>query len=149
MPVTRNTQSELKLKAISKTDLQVFASVLQDAILRVGDIHFDSRKRAFHLKVSRFSHEQDQPTRCLCGIRFAHVLKARIRDIDRTEPESLLVLLTLNYVAEESNQPAYIRLIFAGGGEIRLCVEYIEAVLLDVSTARPTQSIPQHPSEEP
>jgi len=49
--------TRLRLKAETAEDLTIFSSALQDAILRVGEIHYAAKSNAFTLRLSRFRHE--------------------------------------------------------------------------------------------
>ncbi len=140
--------TELKLKAETHEDLTVFSSALQDAILRVGEIHYSAKARAFTLRMSRFRHEaKSKSERVLCGLRFDGVLNVSSKGLRRDEPDALAVLIALTFAPATEVPAGEIHLVFAGGGEILLQVECIDAVLADVSAPRPTKSVPLHPIE--
>lgn len=137
---------ELRLKAETAEDLTILSSALQDAILRVGEIQYSAKARSFTLRLSRFRHEADNKSeRVLCGLRFDSVLAVSSKDIRRDEPEALAVLIALTFVPAPDAPSGEIYLVFAGGGEILLKVECIDAVLADVSVPRATRSVPLHP----
>jgi len=139
-------RTELKLKAETHEDLTVFSSTLQDAILRVGEIHYSAKASAFTLRVSRFRHEaHSKSERILSGLRFDSVLSVSSKGLRRDEPDALAVLIAITFAPAPESPAGEIHLIFAGGGEILLQVECIDAVLADVSTPRPTKSVPLHP----
>ncbi|MDA8708816.1 DUF2948 family protein, partial [Hellea sp.] len=120
--------TKLRLRAETQADLQIIASAVQDAILRVGEINYDLRGRSLTLRMTRFQHESDKAARAQSGIRFDSVLGVRTRRIDRSDPEAMAVLL--NVVFEQTDKPAgTVTLIFAGGGELQAEVECLDAIL--------------------
>ena len=142
----KNMGIELKLRAETSEDLTVFSSALQDAILRVGEIRYDSRGRNFTLRLSRFRHEADgKAERVLCGLRFDSVLSVASKGLSREDPEALAVLIAIAFHPADEAPEGEVHLIFAGGGEIRLSVECIDGTLADVDVPKPTKSVPLHP----
>lgn len=140
--------THLKLKAQTAEDLTVFSSALQDAILRVGEIHFLPKARSFTLRLSRFRHESiSKAERVLCGLRFDGVMGVSSKGLKREDPEAFAVLIALTFAPHAEAPAGEIHLVFAGGGEIRLNVECIDAVLADVSEPKATKSVPLHPTD--
>ncbi|MGB0908640.1 MAG: DUF2948 family protein [Maricaulaceae bacterium] len=136
----------LKLKAQTAEDLTVISSLIQDAILRVGEISFDKTAHALSLRLYRFSNEDKKKSeRILTGLRFDGVLSVASRGIDRSDKEAMAVLLSLDFTPAEEQPAGQLSLIFAGGGEIVCELECIDAILADVSASRATQSAPLHP----
>ena len=138
----------LKLRAETKDDLVVISSALQDAILKVGEIDYDSKARFVSLRLSRFKHEnQNVAERVQTGFRIDSVLGIKSRQIDRSDPEAFAVLLSVEF--EKSTQSkedpsGVLQLIFAGGGEINIDIECIDLILADVSMVRATDKLPLH-----
>ena len=137
----------LKLLAQDKEDLDVIAAALQDSILRVSDVAYASQSRSLSLRLWRFRHEDRDAERVLTGVRFDGVMGVQTRGIDRSDPESLLVLLNLDFVADSTPPGGRISLQFAWAGELRLSVEAVEVICADVSESKPTDKIPLHPDE--
>lgn len=135
----------LRLIAQDNDDLKIISASLQDAIGRVGEMVFDRRGRALTLRLTRFSHEQEKPQRLLSGLRIDSVLDIKTRAIDRTDPEALAVLLSLDFVEGEFAPGGVLNLIFAGGGHIRIEVECIDIILADITDPRNTDKTPLHP----
>ncbi len=135
---------KLKLKAISADDLVVISAALQDAIVKVGELHYDRVAHRFTLMARRFCHECETPKRILTGLGVDDVLEVKARGIRRSDPEAYLVLLALEFEADAEPPGGYVRLIFAGDGEMRLRVEALEVHLLDVSEPRKTTYVPKH-----
>ncbi len=139
----------LRLKAETKEDLSVLSASLQDAIGRVGDISYKARSHAFTMRLSRFKHEDDSSAeRILSGLRIDGVLGARLRGIDRSDPDAMLVLLTLIFTPDDTGLSGKLALVFAGGGEISLDIECLDIILADISKARITDKVPLHPLQE-
>ena len=137
---------KLKLLAQDETDLQVVATVLQDAVVAVKTLHYDRDGHAFTLQGSRFRHETGGPERIFTGLAFNNVLAARHRGLDRTKPEAFAVLLDMAFAASEADEDpgGTVTLHFAGGGEIALDVEALDLVLADVGEARTVKAVPAH-----
>ncbi|MCF6275222.1 MAG: DUF2948 family protein [Robiginitomaculum sp.] len=140
--------SKLKLLAETSEGLTVISAALQDAIVRVGDIHFDPSGNSMVLITSRYCHETDVPTRIKAGLGLHNVLSAKIKGINRADPDAFLVLLSIIYVPSDEPPGGTISLIFAGGGEISLGAECLEVRLVDIQNERPTKSVPLHPGNE-
>ncbi len=138
------------LKLLAETDkgLTVLSAALQDAIIRVGDIHFDSGGHSMVLIASRFCHETETPRRVRAGLGLHNVLSVRTQGINRSDPDAFLVLLSINFTPNNKPPGGIISLIFAGGGEICIEAECLEVRLVDIQNERPTQSVPIHPSED-
>lgn len=139
----------LKLKAQSSEDLTVLSAVLQDAILRVGEMRYSKREKALTLRLTRFRHENgDGAERILTGLRIDGVLAVASRGVERDNKDALVVLMSASFVPSPNASLApsgKLRLIFAGDGEIVCDVEALDIILADVSAPRPTSSIPLHP----
>ena len=135
----------LKWLAKDVDDLQIIASVLQDAILRVADISYSPVSRSLSLRFWRFRNESRTPERILTGLRLDDVLNVQVRGIERSDPEALLVFLDMRFTPDETKIGGEMNLYFAGGGELRLKVEAIELICADVSDPQPTDKVPLHP----
>ncbi len=140
----------LKLVALDNEDLAIVSAHCQDAILRVGDIIWSPAKNRFAVAMNRFAWEVATDgkrsrsfERRRTALHFDRVLGVKAASIDRGAPNRILELLAVNYAA--STEPAgEIRLIFAGGAEIALSVECIEAQLADLGAAWQTKAMPAH-----
>jgi len=135
----------LKLKAETDQDIEVLSASLQDAIGRVGDMHYDKISRSFNLKLTRFQHEQDTAARILTGVRIDGVIGVKFRGIERSDPDAMIVMLALLFTPKRPKPSGDLALVFAGGGEVLLHVECIDAIMVDVSTSRETDKRPLHP----
>ena len=140
--------TKLKLLAETSEGLIVLSAALQDAIIRVGDIHFDRDGRSLVLITSRYCHETDVPTRVKSGLGLHNVLSVKMKGINRADPDAFLVLLSVDFTPSDEPPGGEINLIFAGGGEISIAAECLEARLVDIQNERPTKSVPLHPVNE-
>jgi hypothetical protein len=143
--------SELKLIALDAEDLGVVSAHLQDAVLKVGDMAYLPRERRFAAMLNRFDWtsvgqagaRRPRPVRRRCALRFERVLSASVLGLDLGAKPAVLALLAIQF------QPALapaggVLLTFAGGGQIRLDVECIEAELRDLGPAWAARRKPDH-----
>jgi hypothetical protein len=78
-----------------------------------------------------------------CAVAISHVLNVRSQGIRRDRPDGLMELLAVQF--EPGEAPAgTVRLVFCGGGEIRLDVECLEVQLRDLGTRWPARARPRH-----
>ncbi len=145
--------SELKLIALDAEDLGVISAHLQDATFRVADITYQPSQKRFAGLANRFNWttalqhaDGNEPmTRHRCALRIEQVQTARTQGIDLSSKSDVLSLLAIQYEQLQNDDPGgHITLLFAGGGAIRLQVEYIEMELRDLGGAWATQSMPTH-----
>ena len=133
----------LQLLAEDAEDLTVISAALQDAVLKVGDIAFEGVARRLTVTLNRFRWEGDRRERVRSALQLGGVLKAEARKVRRDRKEGVLELLALDFEVGEA-PGGYLTLRFAGGGDLRVQVECIDVVLVDVSTPWPTRSAPKH-----
>src|SRR5580698_5020645 len=136
----------LRLLAEDEDDLAVISAALQDAIAKVGDIEWDARGRRFTLALNRYLWETPGgflSERVRAGLQFGSVLAVKSRNLRRDPPEAVVELLAVSF--EPADPPGGdIRLAFAGGGDVVLTVECVDAALADISPPWPTPSTPAH-----
>ena len=136
----------LRLLAEDEDDLAVISAALQDAIAKVGDFEWDARGRRFTLALNRYLWEVPGGllgNRVRAGLQFASVLAVKSRNLRRDPPDAVIELLAVRFEAGEAPGGA-IRLAFAGGGDLELTVECVDAALADLSAPWPTPSTPEH-----
>ncbi len=137
----------LHLHARAGEDVPVFSACLQDALLRIGDIHWTCSNRRLTLLCNRFCWESvaagQQPKRVLALVEFAGVLSVRQRGLACEDKNTLLEVLALNFVpaAEPGGR---VNLLLAGGGVLALEVEMLDVRLRDVSPSWQTSALPGH-----
>ena len=135
----------LRLLAEDADDLHIISAALQDALLRPVDIVWEPSSRRVTLKLSRFCWECGG-TRVMAAMQFGDVIAVKSRRLPRL-PESALELLAMEFAPDEAPGGRVI-LMFAGGGDLRIDVECLDAVLTDLSERWPAKLAPTHQSEE-
>ncbi|QUD89179.1 DUF2948 family protein [Phenylobacterium montanum] len=135
----------LRLLAEDAEDLGVIAAALQDAVAKLGDIAWEASARRLTIGFNRYRWEAASKTRerVRTGLQFGGVLAVRSRKLKRDAPSAVVELLTLGFEPGEA-PGGTITLTFAGGADLKLEVECVEAVLSDVSEAWPARRAPQH-----
>ena len=131
----------LRLLAEDADDLQIISAALQDAILRPVDIVWEKSARTLTIAFSRFCWECGE-TRVMCAMQFGDVLAVKSRRLSRS-PDASLELLALDFIPTETPGGKVI-LMFAGGGDLRIDVECLDAVVTDISERWPARVAPTH-----
>ena len=134
----------LRLLAEDAVDLQIISAALQDAIMRPVDIRWEKDARRLTIVLSRFCWECGG-TRVMSAMQFGDVEAVKSRRLPRL-PESALELLALDFEPTEAPGGRVI-LMFAGGGDLRIDVECLDAVLTDLSDRWPARVAPTHLDE--
>jgi hypothetical protein len=150
----QGAERPLRLSAEGPEDLAVLASLLQDAVTRIGDVAWMPRRHRFALLLNRFRWE-DAPAATRQGrdfervramLRFDGALRARTDGIDPRARDTVLSLLDITF-EPGTDGDGLVRLVFAGDGEIALDVECLDVTLADVT--RPyvahAHTAPKHP----
>jgi len=140
----------LSLRVADEDDLAVLASVLQDAVIAIGDIRYIASEKLFVMLASRFRWEAvvggesengaegTQFERIHCGVSFEAVESVKVRGMDLKDRSQYLDLLTV--LADENS----VILTFAGGAAIRLDVPHIRCHMRDMGEPWPTTNRPDH-----
>ena len=131
----------LRLLAEDGEDLAIISAALQDAILRPADIVWEKAARRLTIQLSRFCWECGG-TRVRAAMQFGDVLSVKSRRLPRG-PEHALELLAMDFVPGEAPGGRVI-MMFAGGGDLRIDVECLDAVLTDLSERWPVRVAPTH-----
>lgn len=134
----------LRLLAHDADDLMIMSAALQDAALRPIDIVWERSARQVTIGLSRFCWECGG-ARVGAAMQFGDVVAVQSRRLPRG-PEAVLSLLALEFEPGEA-PGGRVLMMFAGGGDLRLEVECLDAVLADLSDRLPACSAPQHPQE--
>ena len=134
----------LRLLAEDAVDLQIISAALQDAIMRPVDIRWEKEARRLTIVLSRFCWECGG-TRVMAAMQFGDVEAVKSRRRPRL-PESALELLALDFEPTEAPGGRVI-MMFAGGGDLRIDVECLDAVLTDLSDRWPARVAPTHLDE--
>ena len=134
----------LRLLAEDEDDLHIISAALQDAIMRPVDIVWEPASRRVTLQLSRFCWECGG-TRVMAAMQFGDVIAVKSRRLPRL-PESALELLAMDF--EPGDAPGgRVILMFAGGGDLRIDVDCLDAVLTDLSERWPARVAPTHVAE--
>jgi hypothetical protein len=133
----------LQLLAQDQEDLAVLSAALQDAVAKVGDIVFEAKARRLTIAFNRFRWEAGSRQRVRSALQLGGVLKVQARKIRRDRRDAVIELLTIGFEAEDA-PGGILTLSFAGGGDLRVAVECVDAVLADISEPWPTPRAPAH-----
>ncbi len=166
----------LKLRAHDAEDLRALAACLQDALVPLADVAYLKAEKRFVMVANRFMWERGaqaapvpEPVearaeasaeagtdarfeeaeagpinyRVNCAVTFDRVHNVGFRGLDLREKDQILNLLTIEL------EPGAVRLVFAGGGTIRLEVRDIRCHLEDLGEPWPTHWRPNHVEAEP
>ena len=136
----------LRLLAEDADDLHIISAALQDAIMRPVDIVWEPSARRVTLALSRFCWECGG-TRVMAAMQFGDVTTVKSRRLPRG-PEHALELLAMDFEPGEAPGGRVI-MMFAGGGDLRIDVECLDAVLTDLSERWPAKVAPTHLAEGP
>lgn len=136
----------LRLLAEDADDLHIISAALQDAIMRPVDIVWEPSWRRVTLQLSRFCWECGG-TRVMSAMQFGDVIAVKSRRLPRG-PEHALELLAMDFEPGEA-PGGRITLMFAGGGDLRIEVECLDAVLTDLSERWPARVAPTHLADGP
>lgn len=143
---TGSAPEPLRLLAEDADDLHIISAALQDAILRPVDIVWEPSARRVTLALSRFCWECGG-TRVMSAMQFGDVISVKSRRLPRG-PEHALELLAMDFEPGEA-PGGRVTLMFAGGGDLRIDVECLDAVLTDLSERWPAKIAPTHLADGP
>ncbi|WP_443750515.1 DUF2948 family protein [Asticcacaulis solisilvae] len=138
----------LRLMAEAAEDVGPISALVQDAALRPGDMEYDAQGRHFTLRMNRFCNESGAgvPLRAPSVLRISCVTKVQRRGFDPKVPGAPLSLLGIE--VEDLEAPAHALILrFAGQGsrDIRIEVECLDVLMMDLAAPRRAKSKPVHP----
>src|SRR5688572_7688606 len=129
----------LKLMAEDAEDLDIIGAAVQDALLRMGDFTFDPKARRFTVMLNRFRWEAAKEggpyERVRAALSFESVLGVKSRRVRPDAADALASILSIGFIPDEEPPGGIVRLMLAGGGEIAIDVECLDAVLVDMGEA--------------
>jgi hypothetical protein len=133
----------LRLLAEDPEDLGIISAAMQDAVAKVGEISYEAKARRLTIAFNRYRWEAGGHERVRSGLQLGGVLKVQTRKIRRGARDAVLEVLAVTF---EPGEPpgGTITISCAGGGDLRVVVECIDAVLADVSEPWPTPRTPTH-----
>jgi hypothetical protein len=132
----------LRLLAHDAEDLEIVSAALQDAVAKVGDIHYQAGARQLTLAANRFRWEA-KGERVRAALQLGGVLAVKAKKVRREAKDAVIEILAVTFEPGEAPGGAVV-FALAGGGEIRCEVECIDMVLADVSQPWPTRKTPAH-----
>ena len=133
---------QVKFVALDREDLEVVSTHLQDAAVKVADVHWRPQERRLVLAVDRFdwpawTGSTPELRRCRSALRFDRVLACKCRHVDPAGKDKVLNLLAVEF--NETDSPAgVVTLTFSGGATLRVEVECLEVELADLDSAPAT-----------
>ena len=140
----------LKLMAMDKEDLSIMSAYLQDAVFKPADLEYRGSEQRFMLVGNRFVWEETSGKRRKTyerrrsALHFNRVSSVRSRGFE-PRGDSVLSLLTVNFVPGNEVPAGTVELVFSGDAAIELQVECIEAQMSDLGAAWETEFRPSHP----
>jgi hypothetical protein len=144
------TELGLRLLAEDEEDLAIISAHLQDAVMRIGDMVYLPKSRRFAALLNRFCWEgcaeERIGERVRAGLHFDGVYKVRAQNVRQDNPDAVVELLALRF-SKAGEVGGTIDLLLAGGGRIRLDVEYIDGALRDITEHWPAVARPEHDLE--
>jgi len=139
----------LKFVVLDPDDLEVVATHVQDAVVKVSDVIWRPQEKRLVIVLNRFDWEGAQTAnpqyhRCRSALRFERVLGCKCRSVNPAGKDAVLNLLTVEF--EPTDAPSgIVTLIFSGGAALRLEVECLEAELADLGPMWSAAGCPNHP----
>lgn len=138
----------LKLLAEDAADLDIIAAAAQDALVRVSDLAFDQKARRFTALINRFrwetAGEQGPYERVRSALSFESVLNVKSRKVRHDAPEALAAVLQVGFTPADEPPGGIVQVVLAGGGEIAVEVECLDALLMDIGAPWRTPRRPDH-----
>jgi hypothetical protein len=141
----------LKLAALDKEDVEIVSAHLQDAIVKVADVHWRPAEHRLVVAVARFDWEaayaaKPEYRRRLAALRFDRVLACKCRNVEPQKKDAILNLLAVEF-AETEAPAGTVTLVFSGGAALRLEVECLEVELADLGPAWTAAQCPDHAAD--
>lgn len=134
----------LRLTAQDGDDLAVISAHMQDAVVKLVDFSFMSKRRQFALVANRFVWEASpKKLRQRSGLHFESVMAVKRMGFANTTAETVLSLLAITCTLTDA--PAgFVTLAFSAGHSIRLDVECLDATMTDIGGPWSTDHQPEH-----
>lgn len=146
-------EGPLRLIGQEAGDVPVISALLQDAVLPVGEMRLDRKRRRLVALVNRFRWEDREAAktagrgyeRVRSLLTVEDVLSAKVQGVDLAAKDVVLSILSLEFVAGEDGA-GQLLLTLAGDGAIALQVEALDLRLDDVTKPyyAPSRHAPDH-----
>ena len=143
----------LKFVALDPDDLEVVSTHLQDAEVKVADVHWRPQEKRLVLGLDRFDWQawnasNPEMRRRRSALRFDRVLCCKCKQVAPDHKDKVLNLLAIEF--ETTDTPAgVVTLVFSGGPALRLEVECLEVELVDLGPSKVAETRPANPAEAP
>ena len=134
----------LKLLAQDAEDLQLISAALQDAVVRLADIDYAPAARTLTFPVCRFRWEGEKSERVRAAIQFGDVLAVKVRGDAAGARDKTSSLLAIEFDPAGEPPGGAVILRFAGGDDLKLEVECVDAALADLCEPWETHAKPRH-----
>ena len=143
--------NSLRLAARDESDLTVFGTFLQDALVPVGDIAWLKNENSLALAVNRFMWElpeqiaENNPLyyRTHSLLRIEHVIAVKTKGVNLGRRDQFLSVMSLQAF------DGGIDILFAEGKTIRAETGNFNVILADMGQPWPTRWQPSHPEKIP
>lgn len=134
----------LHLTAFDADDLPALSAQMQDAVLKVGDMAFDPKRKTFACVANRFAWDAlPEKTRRRTGLRINHILSARRLHPQPVNATTILSLLSIAFEAKDEVSGT-LTLQFSGGHALAFDVDAVDIQLDDLGPAWGTSLEPNH-----
>jgi Protein of unknown function (DUF2948) len=142
----------MKLVALDRDDVEVVSTHIQDAVVKVADIHWRPAEHRMVVALNRFDWEsangaEPQYRRRRSALRFDRVLACKCRNVSPKDKDAVLNLLAVEF-AETDTPAGVVTLFFSGDAALRLEVECLECELVDLGPTWTTVQCPAHPDSQ-
>ncbi len=136
----------LHLTAQDAEDLPALSAQMQDAVIRVADIHWSVTQKRFLMVANRYAWDApEEKQRRRTGLRFNFVKNVRRAGPKGLVRNGVLSLLAITFEADKKDPlSGFITLQCSGGHSIRLEVECVDVQLDDLGPAWGTSLAPHH-----
>ena len=139
----------VKIYSQSSEDLPILSALMQDAVIRVGDMAFDSDRKLFVLIANRYRWEKKRRffgprrgERVRTALQINYIAGAKFKNLSLADEDRFLELLTIT--EESSEKGCNILLTFADDTVIRLAAECVDMVLSDLGDPWEATGRPNH-----
>jgi Protein of unknown function (DUF2948) len=134
----------LHLTAFDGDDLPALSAQMQDAVLKVGDMAYDPKRKTFACVANRFAWDAlPDKTRRRTGLRINHILAARRLHPLPVTAATVLSLLSIAFEATDGVSGT-LTLQFSGGHALAFDVDAVDIQLDDLGPAWGTSLEPNH-----
>jgi Protein of unknown function (DUF2948) len=143
----------LKFVALDPDDLEVVSTHLQDAEVKVADVHWRPQERRLVIGLDRFDWQAwnastPEMRRHRAALRLDRVLSCKCNQATPHAKDKVLNLLAVEFEATDT-PGGVVKFVFSGGGALRCEVECLEVELVDLGPTRIVDTRPPDTAEAP